>query len=117
MQRINATLRFQLNDGTEVPQFPNPITNSTISYSHWNSWHYSANLWVACTLSSSRCSGEMLSLWFVARLDYCAVGSATCDGRTGGTGPRLGLFLCPAGLRVAPFHTRTVSAAAGTTPP
>ena len=43
MQRINGTLRFARNDGVEVPLFPNPISNSTITYSHWNFYHYAYN--------------------------------------------------------------------------
>ena len=40
-QRINGT-RFQLNDGTGLPNFPNSVANSTLAYTHWNYYHYLA---------------------------------------------------------------------------
>jgi hypothetical protein len=43
IQRINGTLRFKLNDGTELPIFPNSVANSTLAYSHWGWFHYSNN--------------------------------------------------------------------------
>jgi hypothetical protein len=43
MTRINGTLRFQLNDGTELPVFPNSIANSSLAYAHWGWFHYSTN--------------------------------------------------------------------------
>ena len=40
--RINGTLRFQMNDGTELPIFPNSVANSTLAYAHWGYYHYSS---------------------------------------------------------------------------
>jgi hypothetical protein len=44
-QRINGT-RFQLNDGTALPNFPNSVANSTLAYTHWNFFHWNASRWV-----------------------------------------------------------------------
>jgi hypothetical protein len=40
--RINATLRFRMNDGTELPIAPNSFANSTLAYAHWGYYHYSS---------------------------------------------------------------------------
>ena len=41
--RINGTLRFQMNDGTELPVLPNSVANSSLAYAHWGWFHYSSN--------------------------------------------------------------------------
>ena len=41
--RINGTLRFQMNDGTELPVLPNSVANSSLAYAHWGWFHYLSN--------------------------------------------------------------------------